>query len=405
MPRCEPVEQPLPNGVPAGHPRVRPGQLLRPVPRGAAASSSRWSRSLSRLPQPAGPDRRPVPPRPFAGRRRPAVPHRRPGPLPRRRRPALPRPAGLPGQGARASGSSSARSKTTLQQHPDVRDAVVALHGDRLVGYVVARRPEGIDLDDIRAYLRRHLAGDHGSGQPEVCEELPHTPNGKVDRLALPAPDDPTGTGSEPPRGHDEELVAEVWRQVLEIDSVSRDDDSSTWAATRCSPARCSAGCAGGPARRCRCGWCSRIRASPTWPPRCPSRRPTSRSTAPPCRPGRPTPHRSSPSTRSGCGWRAGFAPAPRTTCTVGPGCAVRWTWRRWSAASGRSSRATRCSGRPSRWRAAGSCSACTHPTRHGGSGGPTPTGRRRPSASPTSRRRRRSTSTRVPCSASCSSA
>ena len=115
--------------------------------------------------------------------------------------------------------------ETTLQQHPDVRDAVVALHGDRLVGYVVARRPEGIDLDDIRAYLRRTLPVIMVPGSLMVCEELPHTPNGKVDRLALPAPDDPTGTGSEPPRGHDEELVAEVWRQVLEIDSVSRDDD------------------------------------------------------------------------------------------------------------------------------------------------------------------------------------
>jgi non-ribosomal peptide synthetase component F len=58
-----------------------------------------------------------------------------------------------------------------------------------------------------------------------VLDELPHTPNGKVDRRALPAPEAPIGTGSEPPRGPDEELVAEVWRQVLELDAVARDDD------------------------------------------------------------------------------------------------------------------------------------------------------------------------------------
>ncbi|NJC10948.1 amino acid adenylation domain-containing protein [Micromonospora profundi] len=116
--------------------------------------------------------------------------------------------------------------ETTLQNHPDVRDAVVALYGDRLVGYLVARPADGIDLDGVRAYLRRTLPVVMVPGSLVVLDELPHTPNGKVDRLALPPPADPTsGAQSDPPRGADEELVAEVWQQVLELDRVGRDDD------------------------------------------------------------------------------------------------------------------------------------------------------------------------------------
>jgi hypothetical protein len=115
--------------------------------------------------------------------------------------------------------------ETTLQRHPEIREAVVALNADRLVGYLVARRPEGIDLDGVRAYLRRTLPVVMVPGSLVVLDELPHTPNGKVDRRALPAPDEKTGTDGDPPRGADEELVAEVWRQVLELDRVGRDDD------------------------------------------------------------------------------------------------------------------------------------------------------------------------------------
>ena len=115
--------------------------------------------------------------------------------------------------------------ETTLQRHPEVREAVVALVADRLVGYLVPRGPDGLDPDDVRAFLRRTLPVVMVPGSLVVLDELPHTPNGKVDRLALPAPADPAVTGTEPPRGADEELVAQVWRQVLELDSIGREDD------------------------------------------------------------------------------------------------------------------------------------------------------------------------------------
>ncbi|MEU9662921.1 amino acid adenylation domain-containing protein [Streptomyces chartreusis] len=115
--------------------------------------------------------------------------------------------------------------ETTLQRHPDVHEAVVSLQAERLVGYLTARRPGGLDLDDVRAYLRRTLPVVMVPSSLVLLDALPQTPNGKVDRLALPAPEAPVGLSGEPPQGADEELVAEVWRHVLELETVGRDDD------------------------------------------------------------------------------------------------------------------------------------------------------------------------------------
>jgi acyl carrier protein len=57
-------------------------------------------------------------------------------------------------------------------------------------------------------------------------EALPLTPSGKVDFRALPAP---TGTQEikdafAPPQGPDEEALADIWKEVLQIDRVGRHD-------------------------------------------------------------------------------------------------------------------------------------------------------------------------------------
>ncbi|MFC0527590.1 amino acid adenylation domain-containing protein [Phytohabitans kaempferiae] len=115
--------------------------------------------------------------------------------------------------------------ETILGRHPRVGEAVVSLQDGRLVGYVTASQPGALDLDDVRAYLRRTLPVVMIPSSLLLLDALPQTPNGKVNRLALPAPDAPVAVGGEPPRGGDEELVAEVWRQVLDLDTIGRDDD------------------------------------------------------------------------------------------------------------------------------------------------------------------------------------
>jgi thioesterase domain-containing protein len=56
-------------------------------------------------------------------------------------------------------------------------------------------------------------------------EALPLTPNGKVDRKALPEPGVPTSRQSEPPATIEEERLAQIWRAVLKVDTISRNDD------------------------------------------------------------------------------------------------------------------------------------------------------------------------------------
>ncbi|MGD0554665.1 MAG: amino acid adenylation domain-containing protein [Streptosporangiaceae bacterium] len=115
--------------------------------------------------------------------------------------------------------------ENTLQRHPRVHEAVVALTDDRLVGYITAREPGACDLDDVRGYLRGTLPVVMVPSSLILLEALPRTPNGKVDRLALPAPAAVAGVGGEPPAGPAEELVADIWREILGLDAVGRDDD------------------------------------------------------------------------------------------------------------------------------------------------------------------------------------
>ena len=56
-------------------------------------------------------------------------------------------------------------------------------------------------------------------------DALPQTPNGKVDRQALPSPDAPVSRHGEPPASPDEHRLAAIWCQVLKVESVARDDD------------------------------------------------------------------------------------------------------------------------------------------------------------------------------------
>jgi amino acid adenylation domain-containing protein len=119
-----------------------------------------------------------------------------------------------------------------LAAHPQVRAAAVALREDApggpgLVGYVVA---EGAAPSVTE--LRRHLAGRLPEpwipGTFAFLDALPRTPNGKIDRRALPAPG-----GGRPrlerdfvaPETEVEETLAAIWAEVLGVDQVGVQDD------------------------------------------------------------------------------------------------------------------------------------------------------------------------------------
>ena len=86
--------------------------------------------------------------------------------------------------------------------------------------------PAAVDADALRAALRRDLPDYLVPSAFVVLDRLPVTPNGKVDREALPAPRLRIRAEAATPRRERplEETLAEVWREVLGVERVGRDD-------------------------------------------------------------------------------------------------------------------------------------------------------------------------------------
>ncbi len=112
--------------------------------------------------------------------------------------------------------------EAVLAAHPAVARAVVTARGDSLVGYVV---PSG-DLSgaDITEFASGRLPGYMVPAAIVILDELPLTASGKVDKKALPAPDY-AGVGGRGPATLREEIVCQVFAEVLELPQVGAEDN------------------------------------------------------------------------------------------------------------------------------------------------------------------------------------
>ncbi|MBM7773068.1 amino acid adenylation domain-containing protein/non-ribosomal peptide synthase protein (TIGR01720 family) [Actinokineospora baliensis] len=113
--------------------------------------------------------------------------------------------------------------ETVLARHPSVERAVVVAHGaslaeQRLVAYVVPSVP-----DDLTEWARAALPDYMVPSALVGLDEIPLTPNGKVDRRALPAPD--VVGGGRAPRNPRERALCELVGEVLGVRGVGIDDD------------------------------------------------------------------------------------------------------------------------------------------------------------------------------------
>lgn len=111
--------------------------------------------------------------------------------------------------------------EAALGASPGVEAAAAALHGSHLVGYVVGEA----DLAEVRGHLRSVLPPAHVPSRLQFLERLPTTPNGKLDRRHLPAPQLGGGPVSAPPRTPAEQRVAACWAAVLGRGDLGIDDD------------------------------------------------------------------------------------------------------------------------------------------------------------------------------------
>jgi amino acid adenylation domain-containing protein len=118
-----------------------------------------------------------------------------------------------------------------LAAHPSVQSCAVIAREDepgdrRLVGYVVSGA--GASPQDLHEFLGRRLPGYMVPAQLVMLERLPITPNGKVDRKALPAPtreDAPAVPALVAARTQTERELAGIWASLLGIEAVGMDDD------------------------------------------------------------------------------------------------------------------------------------------------------------------------------------
>ncbi|WP_322843822.1 non-ribosomal peptide synthase/polyketide synthase [Pseudomonas sp. B33.4] len=115
-----------------------------------------------------------------------------------------------------------------LIQHPLVREAVVLMRDERLVGYFTAVDGSAVPaIDALRAFILEQLPEYMVPGAFVALDVLPLSPNGKIDRQALPAPglDAVLSRHYEAPQGEVETLLAQVWGEVLKVEQVGRHDN------------------------------------------------------------------------------------------------------------------------------------------------------------------------------------
>ena len=123
--------------------------------------------------------------------------------------------------------------ESVLGQVPGVRQSAVAAREDAsgqksLVGYVVTDKSIAPSAGEMRRQMRAHLPDYMVPAVIVTLDSIPLTPNGKVDRKALPAPD-ASRTEREhdhvPPRDPLEKQLTELWESVFEIHPVGIRDN------------------------------------------------------------------------------------------------------------------------------------------------------------------------------------
>ena len=130
-----------------------------------------------------------------------------------------------------------------LAEHPGVREAVVIAREDtagdkRLVAYYTpapalpldtgVSQPDTLAAEQLRSHLSARLPDYMVPAAYVRLESFPLTPNGKLDRKVLPAPeaDAYSSRGYKAPQGEETEItLAAIWAEVLEFERVGRHDN------------------------------------------------------------------------------------------------------------------------------------------------------------------------------------
>ncbi|MCC6858504.1 MAG: amino acid adenylation domain-containing protein [Bryobacterales bacterium] len=109
--------------------------------------------------------------------------------------------------------------ESALAAMPGVEQALAVVRGGRLVGYYTGR-----SVENARARLAERLPEYMIPSAFVRLDAFPLTPNGKVNRRALPAPEGAVSGRYVAPRSQEEEIIAGIWASVLGVEKVGVTD-------------------------------------------------------------------------------------------------------------------------------------------------------------------------------------
>lgn len=122
--------------------------------------------------------------------------------------------------------------ESVLAKHPSLKENVVITKKDksgenRLVAYYKVNKGSQVTADLLKTHLQQSLPDYMVPAALMEMKEFPLTPNGKIDRKALPEPEVNTNgqenfIGSRTPN---ENLLASIWSEILGIEKISMTDD------------------------------------------------------------------------------------------------------------------------------------------------------------------------------------
>ncbi|HEX7183172.1 MAG TPA: amino acid adenylation domain-containing protein, partial [Thermoanaerobaculia bacterium] len=120
--------------------------------------------------------------------------------------------------------------EAALMTHPGVRESVVLVREDapgdrRLVAYVIPATQKELSPPELREHLQDRVMEYMVPAAFVILEALPLSPNGKVDRKALPAPEWNAEGAFVAPRNPTEEALAGIWAELLRVERVGVEDN------------------------------------------------------------------------------------------------------------------------------------------------------------------------------------
>ena len=123
--------------------------------------------------------------------------------------------------------------ETVLGKHPAVGRAVVTLREDvpgdrRLVAYLTLRNEQTATLAELQQHAMNHLPDYMVPAAFVLVEAFPLTPNNKVDRRALPAPEPTPRPGEHPyvaPTSALQRQLVQIWEELLQVRPIGIKDD------------------------------------------------------------------------------------------------------------------------------------------------------------------------------------